>query len=80
MLLQGFTYFDIAGKLKVGRSTINSVNKWLYSGFGGYMKEIKKAKNYKIKPEAIPVTEWERIKKKYPTHFFLFNLIDKMKK
>lgn len=80
MLLQGFTHTDIAEKLKVGKNTINSVNKWLYSGFGGYMKEIKRAKNYKIKPDLIPETEWARIKKKYPAHFLIFNLIDKIKK
>ena len=80
MLLQGFVHTDIAKKLKVGKNTISSVNKWLYGGFGGYMKEIKKAKNYKLKPSKIPQTEWDKIKKKYPAHFLIFNLIDKIKK
>lgn len=80
MLLQGFAHRDIARKLSVGMNTINSVNKWLYSGFGGYMKAIKNAENYKIKPDSIPKTEWDRIKKKYPAHFLIFNLIDRIKK
>lgn len=80
MLLQGFNYVDIAKKLKVGKNTINSVNKWLYRGFGGYMKEIKRAKDYTVKSDLIPKTEWEKIKRKYPAHFFLFNLMDKIKK
>ncbi len=80
MLLQGFSYEDIQKKLKVGTSTVNNVNKWLYSGFGGYMKEIKKAKNQKDRYASLPKNEWEAIKKKYPAHFLIFNLLDKYKK
>jgi len=80
MLLQGFSYRDIGEKLKVGTNTVHSVNRWLTNGFGGYMKEIKKAENYKLKTNSIPKTEWERIKKKYPAHFLVFNLLDRIKK
>lgn len=80
MLLQGFSYIDIAKKLKVGKNTINSVNKWLYSGFGGYMKAIKNAENQKQRRKVLPTNEWEAMKKKYPAHFLIFNLIDKIKK
>jgi TrpR-related protein YerC/YecD len=80
MLLQGFSYEDIQKKLKVGTSTVNNVNKWLYSGFGGYMKEIKKAKNQKDRYTSLPKNEWEAMKKKYPAHFLIFNLLDKYKK
>ena len=78
MLLQGFGYEDIQKKLKVGATTINSVNKWLYTGFSGYTKELKKAKNQIQRKRAIPTSEWGMIKKKYPAHFFLFNLLDKV--
>jgi len=80
MLLQGFSYVDIKKKLKVGDCTINGVNRWLYNGFGGYMKEIKKAKNHKDRYASLPKNEWEAIKKKYPAHFLIFNLLDKYKK
>jgi TrpR-related protein YerC/YecD len=80
MLLKGFGYEDIQRKLKVGASTINSVNKWLYSGFGGYMKALKKAENQKERKAVIPTNEWEMLKKKYPAHFYIFNLLDKFKK
>jgi TrpR-related protein YerC/YecD len=79
MLLQGFRYEDIQKKLQVGTGNINNVNKWLYSGFGGYMKEIKKAENQKQRMDALPKNEWEQLKKKYPAHFLIFNLLDKIK-
>jgi len=80
MLLEGFGYDDIEKKLEVSAGTINNVNKWLYSGFGGYMKELKKAENQKKRRKVIPTNEWEAIKQKYPAHFLIFNLIDKMKR
>jgi TrpR-related protein YerC/YecD len=80
MLLKGFGYRDIQKKLKVSSGTINNVNRWLHNGFGGYMKELKKAKNQKERRNVIPKNEWEAIKKKYPAHFFIFNLMDKLKK
>ncbi len=80
MLLEGFGYDDIKKKLKVGSSTVNNVNKWLYSGFGGYMEELKKAESQKKRKKVIPTNEWEAIKKKYPAHFLIFNLLDKFKK
>ena len=80
MLLEGFGYEDIQEKLKVSAGTINNVNKWLCSGFGGYMKELKKAKNQRQRRRVVPTTEWGRLKKKYPAHFLVFNLLDGIKK
>jgi TrpR-related protein YerC/YecD len=79
MLMQGFNYDDIQKKLKVGCTTVNGVNRWLNNGFGGYMKEIKKAKSQKQRIDALPKNEWEQLKKKYPAHFMIFNLMDKLK-
>jgi len=80
MLLKGFGYNDIQKKLKVSASTINNVNRWLYNGFGGYTKELKKADSQKERKNIIPTNEWDAIKKKYPAHFWIFNLLDKIKK
>ena len=79
MLLAGYGYEYISKKLKVGFNTINNVNRWLFTGFGGYLNEIKKSANRKERRASIPTTEWARIKKKYPAHFLIFNLIDKLK-
>jgi uncharacterized protein YerC len=80
MLLVGFPYADIKKKLKVGFNTIGNVNRWLYSGFGGYMNELKEAKNQEQRRKILPTNEWEAMKKKYPAHFLIFNLLDKIKK
>lgn len=80
MLLEGWSCDDIRKKLRVGYNTINSVNKWLYSGFGGYLKEIGKPRSKKEFQRRIPDTEWKRIKRRYPAHFLLFNVIDNFKK
>ena len=79
MLLAGFSYGDISKKLKVGFNTITGVNRWLYSGFGGYMNELKEAENQKQRRKVLPTTEWEMIKRKYPAHFLIFNLLDNYK-
>jgi TrpR-related protein YerC/YecD len=80
MLLAGFSYADIKKSLKVGDNTINYVNRWLFSGFGGYLKELQESKNRKEAEKQLPTNEWERIKKKYPAHFLIFNMIDKFKR
>jgi TrpR-related protein YerC/YecD len=79
MLLAGFGYHDIQKKLKVGSNTIGNVNRWLYNGFGGYMAELKKAVNQKKRRAILPNSEWDIIRKKYPAHFYIFNLLGKNK-
>jgi uncharacterized protein YerC len=79
MLLNGFKYEDIIKELKVGVGTINNVNRWLYNGFGGYLKELRKNKKTGKSFKKMPASEWDMLKKKYPAHFFIFNLMDKLK-
>jgi len=80
LLLAGWDYRNIEKRLKVGSNTINNVNRWLYSGFGGYLSELKKAKTLKEYKSTMPTTEWEMIKKKYPAHFLIANLVEKITK
>ena len=77
MLLEGWNFEYISKKLKAGTNTVNSVNRWLYTGFGGYLNEIKKIKSKKEFRNQFPTNEWARLKKKYPAHFLVANLIDK---
>lgn len=79
MLLGGSSYADIKKMLKVGDNTINYVNRWLYSGFGGYLNELHVSKDRKEAKRKFPTSEWNAIKKKYPAHFLVFNMIDKFK-
>ena len=80
MLLRGKSYEEISKALRVGASTISNVYRWLYSGFGGYMKEITELEKKEKIRNTIPTTDWEMIKKKYPAHFLIANIIDKLKK
>ena len=41
-LLEGKTYEEIKGKLKVGSDTIKTVENWLNNGFGGYKNVMEK--------------------------------------
>ncbi|MFW5885203.1 MAG: YerC/YecD family TrpR-related protein [Patescibacteria group bacterium] len=78
-LMEGFNYEDIRKEIGVGYTTINNVNRWLYTGFGGYLSEIKKSQSRKDFVDNLPKNEWENIKKRHPAHFLIFNLVDKFK-
>lgn len=84
MLLAGAGYEDVRKKLKVGYSTINQVEKWVSNGFGGYKEIIKrynkKDARRKIKDISAPPFSWQHMKKKYPLHFLLINLLEKKKR
>ena len=81
MLLSGFGYEEIRKELKVGFNTINQVERWVSNGFGGYREIIKRhnKKTAKLEVERIPAPpfSWQHIKKKYPLHFLLLNLLEK---
>ncbi len=83
MLLGGQSYENIRKDLKVGSNTVNQVEKWLNNGFGGYKEIIKrhskeKTKNSKI-TKNIPAAPFSlrHIRRKYPLHFLLLNLLAK---
>ena len=80
MLLEGFTYEEISEKMKMGVTTVGQVEKWLNNGFGGYKKVIRRYKKGKIeRTEKLPAPpfSWRHIKRKYPIHFLLLNLLEK---
>jgi TrpR-related protein YerC/YecD len=82
-LLAGKSYDEIVNELRTSYVTVSSVNRWLISGFGGYENAIKgfeKAvdkrfnKYGKNEFSDIPYSfGW--LRKKYPMHFLLFNLL-----
>lgn len=78
LLLAGKTHIDIIDELKVGSTTIERVDKWLNRGFDGYRSAVRKAKKEKgfidYESDDFPFTfDW--LRKKYPAHFWLLNLI-----
>lgn len=86
-LLKSDSYEKISADLKVGMDTISRVQQWLTSGFGGYEKaihgstrELNRRFNRKTKMIDEMPYSFEWIKKKYPLHFLLFNLLSADKK
>ncbi len=80
LLLEGFTYGQIRKKLKVGIDTIRQVERWLNNGFGGYKQAIeryKKNKQGKFEKLSPAPFSLDAIRKKYPLHFLLLNLLKK---
>lgn len=80
MLLEGYTYRDIQAKLKVGFATIVSVERWLNQGFGGYRNIIARHKKQEKKSEEYapaPPFSLKHLRKKYPLHFLLWNMVSK---
>ncbi|MDD5489881.1 MAG: YerC/YecD family TrpR-related protein [Candidatus Moranbacteria bacterium] len=83
-LLKGKTYDEIMNNLKVSAATIAQVEKWLNNGFGGYKEIIKRyGKKQLQKKDYLPKTvtpfTFDHIRKKYPLHFLLVNLLMKRK-
>ncbi len=84
MLLEGKKYEEIVNELHVGQDTVCKIQQWLTSGFGGYKKAIesfekalKSRRGKEGRNVAMPYSfVW--LKKKYPLHFLLFNLMDGM--
>jgi len=83
MLLEGRNYEEIRKELKVGANTITHVERWLNNGFGGYKEIIKRHEKKKTKDakkyDNFPAAPFSltHIRRKYPLHFLLLNLLTK---
>jgi TrpR-related protein YerC/YecD len=84
LLMKGWTYEQVKEKLGAGMTTIGQVDKWLNEGFGGYARVLKRHNANKDKQrEKIPPAPYslEQVRRRYPAHFALLNLLmDKKKK
>lgn len=80
MLLEGRTYDEIQRDLKTATATVAHVEKWLNNGFDGYKNVIKRYRKAKYRGErrvqdnSVPFS-FNHIRKKYPLHFGLINLL-----
>jgi len=93
-LLKDRTYEEIVKDFGVGKSTVCSVHQWLQSGFSGYGKALenyeKRIKQRKKGIErakeidrltSVDAASFTALRRKYPGHFLLLNLIlDRKKK
>lgn len=82
MLLEEKSYDGIVRELKVGKDTIMRVHRWLEDETEGYEKAIRQlekiltARKEKRDKAYIDPFSFQGLKKRYPLHFFLFNLFD----
>src|SRR3989344_5874682 len=86
-LLQDEGYDQIATDLKTGKDTITKVHRWLQDETRGYEKAIEKFQKILEKREEKRSKSshyynhpFDQLKKRYPLHFLLFNLFDKLNK
>ena len=85
-LLEEKSYLEIKRELGVGIDTITRVHRWLEDDIDGYEKVVKKlekifeSRQEKINKAYIDPFSFEGLKKRYPLHFFLFNLFDDLNK
>ncbi|MCH7604957.1 hypothetical protein IID24_03145 [Patescibacteria group bacterium] len=84
LLLHGTSYAKIAQELHASEGTIAGIHRWLQGGFGGYEKlmprlekELKRRKEaHRKHSEAKTAYSWEWLKRRYPLHFLLVNLME----
>ena len=84
LLLEGKSYDEIQEEMKSGPGMIANVHRWLQGSNQGYAAaiprlelELKKKQNRQNREETQKDPfSLERLKKKYPLHFLLLNLID----
>lgn len=84
LLLQGKSYETIRERLKASYVTIATAHRWLQGGFGGYEQLLPRLEK-ELQRRAL-ITEkqiegktpytFQWLKRKYPLHFLLFNLVD----
>ncbi len=82
LLLEGSSHEDIIKRMKVGKTTITGVERWLNNGFGGYKEIIKRYKSkFREKDEfekfGYPPFSKGWIRKKYPLYYLFSNLVSK---
>jgi len=84
-LLNEEPYEQIIREMKVGADTIMRVYRWLEDDIHGYEKVVKKlervleSRQEKIDKAYVDPFSFRGLKKRYPLHFFLFNLFDELK-
>lgn len=85
-LLNEESYEQIIREMKVGADTIMRVHRWLEDDVEGYEKAVKKlekvleSRQEKINRAYVDPFSFQGLKRRYPLHFFLFNLFDELNK
>ncbi len=73
MLIVGKSYDEIWEGLRVGRTTISKVHRWLLDQMPGFESAIKEMeKEFEARKRRGPLISYAYMKRKYPLHFLLF--------
>ena len=73
-LLRGLSFEEIMNELHVGSRTIVAVDRWLEGKLQGYRAEI--FPEHRRGPRYLPMApSFESLRKKYPAHFLLINIL-----
>ncbi len=85
MLIEGFTYGEIIDTLKVGKSTVANVRKWLSSGGQRYKTIIERLLKYERaaaqkKEKLKDPLSLERLKKKYSSYYWSEKALEEVDK
>lgn len=81
-LIENYNFDVIRRELNVGQATIESVEKWLSENFSEYqsilpsiIEDIKREAQEKRRRQPMYAYSFRWIRRKYPIHFYLLNLI-----
>jgi TrpR-related protein YerC/YecD len=80
MILENSTYDEITAKLKVSNGTIARVQAWLKISGEGYKRAIQLTKISDQKMPAEKYSEWNSIKRRYPTYYWPQLLLEELVK
>lgn len=75
MLIAGESYNEIGKRLRVGKTTISRVHRWLRDQFPGFEQAIAEMeKEFNRRARKVPAKPLSRtwLKRRYPLHFLLF--------
>lgn len=78
-IIAGKTRFELNNLIRVSPNTFAQINRWLESELGTYTpaQEAKKTDKRSTSRYVRPFS-YEHLKKKYPMHFLLFSMIEKL--
>lgn len=70
MLINGNNYQEIRNSLKVGLGTVSKINQWLLESGQGFRIIAQRTKKEKTEKTKLELSEFQKLKKRYPVMFW----------
>lgn len=80
LLLEGYNYREIQESMHVSHATVAKVAAWLSERGEGFRETIGKLPKKKGARDPLDITEWSRLKKRYPMYFWPELLLEEIVK